>query len=212
MLGRMSVRASPNRGRGGTRPKSPIREIGIADSSPASNVSFTVQAPCGYLTNVTLNTVGCWSGTITPQPNCQWLVSLHNSCPTTAMGAQTVGSICYTAVSTQSAFVPFTISNLGVTNQDASVPSPAYSFGTRTIIIANESLLEAWLAGNKQRMYTLYGKADTNYVVKYATNVNTSSPWIPGWTNTVPASLFYNQSVLGTLSNAPVLFLRANEK
>jgi hypothetical protein len=186
--------------------------IGMASSSPVSNVTFKVQAPDGNLSNLMLNTIGCWTGTITTQPNSQWLVNLQNTCTTTAMGVQDVGSICFTAVSTHSAFVPLGVNNLTVTNQDSSVPSPVHAFGTRSVNIANESLLEAWLTGNKQRMFTLYGKANTNYVVWSTTSLTPQSQWTPDWTNTMPANLFLSQQVLGSLSNVPVLFLRANQK
>jgi hypothetical protein len=127
------------------------------------------------------------------------------------MGVQSIGSLCFTAVSTESAFVPLSLSDLVVTNQDNSLP-PTHSYGSRAVIIANRPLLETLLATNKQRSYTLYGKANTNYVVRSSINVNSPSPWTPGWTNMVPASLFYNQVLQGTYSNAPLLFLRANEK
>src|SRR5438046_1587226 len=125
--------------------------LGIAESSPASTVNFTLQAPAGHLTNVVLNTEGWWTGFITPQPGAQWLVTLQNSCTNAPMGVKTVGSICFTAVGVQSAFVPLTVSNLGVSNLDGSLPT-ALGVGNRTVIIANQPLLEARLGANLERV------------------------------------------------------------
>jgi hypothetical protein len=185
--------------------------LGIGENSSATSVSFALQAPCDHLSNVTLNATNCWSGTITPQPNCQWSITLQNSCTNTPMGVQTIGSLCFTAVSTQSAFVPLSLNNPLVTNLDGSMP-PAYSFGNRAVVIANQPLLEASRGANQQRLVTTYGKANTAYEIRETTNITTVPPWTLGWTNTVPASLFYTSPVRGPLSNAPVLFLRANER
>ena len=137
--------------------------LGIAANSPVSNVTFTLQAPDGPLGNVTLNAAGCWSvGSFTSLGNSQWAVSLENGCTVAPMGVQTIGSLCFTAISAHSAFVPFTISNLAVTNLDTSLPA-AIAFGSRSVVIANESLLEAVLGPNDERWLTLYGKANTGY-------------------------------------------------
>ena len=80
------------------------------------------------------------------------------------------------------------------------------------MVIADQALLEATLAANSQRMLTLFGKASTDYVIEFTTNLTAAPLWLPGWTNTVPASLSYTTPVPGPLSNAPVLFLRAMER
>jgi hypothetical protein len=128
-----------------------------------------------------------------------------------AMGVETIGSLCYTAVSTESAFVPLSPVNVLVTNLDGSMP-PVLPVGSRPVIIAEKPLLESSLGPNRQRMVTIYGKADTTYEITQATNLTAVSPWTLGWTNTVPAGLSFTSPVLGSLSNAPTLYLRANEK
>jgi hypothetical protein len=156
--------------------------------------------------------VGCWSvAGFTPMGNSQWSVNLQNGCAIAPMGVQTVGSLCFTAVSAQSAFVPFTISDLAVTNLDASLP-PARAFGSRPVVIANEPLLEALVGPGGERLLTLYGKANTIYETSYTADLTTASAWTAGWTNTLPASMFYSQVLQGTLSNSPAVFLRANEQ
>jgi len=127
------------------------------------------------------------------------------------MGVQTNGSICFTAASAESGFVPLLISDLIVTNQNGSLP-PAIPFSSRTVIVADKPLLEPWMSPSGHRMLTIYGKPNTTYEVRYSTNLNAHLPWTLGWTNTVPASLYYTGPVKGAASNAPALFLNANEK
>ena len=180
-------------------------------SAPAQSLSFTLAAPCGQLTNLTLDTGNRFtSANITPGTNCEWNISLQTSPTNTLFANEVVGSICFTAVSTHSAFVPLTLKNIVVTNLDNSLPV-TFGFGNRAVVIANEPLLEAWLGSSQQRMLTTYGKANTAYQIRYASNLQTPLPWTLGLTNVVPVSLFYSQQLTGVLSNAPVLFLRANE-
>ena len=185
--------------------------LGVAASSPASTVSFTLQATTGNLSNVIVNTEGCWTGIIISQPNSQWLIALRNGCSNAVGGVQTVGSVCFTAVSTHSAFVPLAVNNLLVTNLDASLP-PTHAFGSRAVIIANEPLLEATLGTSNERLLTLYGKANTTYEIQYAGGISAGSPWAVAFTNRIPASLLSSFSLAGTLSNSPSLFLRAKEQ
>lgn len=180
--------------------------LGVAASTLTPTVSFTLHAPAGHLGNLTLNTEGCWSGGLASLADSQWLVSLTNSCPSAATGVQNVGTLCFTAISAQSAFVPLTIGDL-----NAGV-SPTHIFDSRAVVIANEPLLESWLGANRQRMLTLYGIAGTSYEIRHAPTVDTPAPWNPGWTNAVPASLFTSFPLTGAASNAPSLFLRAFEQ
>lgn len=122
------------------------------------------------------------------------------------MGQRAIGTLCFNAISPRSAFVPLEITNLIVAS------SPAHNFNSRVVVIADEPLLEAWLGLNQQRMATLYGIADQAYEIRHANTVDTPVPWTPGWTNIVPASLFTSFPLTGAFSNAPNLFLRANEQ
>ena len=184
--------------------------VGAAPSSAPSAVNFTLQAPAGHLSNVVPNTTGCWTGTVTPQPNAQWLVVLKSSCTNTPMDVQTIGSLCFTAVSEHSGYVPLTINDIVVTNLDGSLPL-AFASGSRAVVIANEPLLEAWRETSGQRMLKIYGKANTSYLISYKTTLATASSWAPVLTNLVPASMSYAQGLTGVLSSAPVVFLRAKE-
>ncbi|MEI2724880.1 MAG: hypothetical protein V9H26_15480 [Verrucomicrobiota bacterium] len=181
--------------------------LAIAVDSPATGASFVIQAPAGNLNDAILSTEGCWSGTITPQSATQWLVNLQSSCIAGSAGVETIGTICFAAVSPQSAFVPLTVNSLVISNL-----APAQAFGTRAVNIANEPLLESWLDSADKRMVSIYGKPDTAYIVYQSTNATEVRPWLVGWTNTVPASLFTNSPVIGSLSNSPVLFLDALEQ
>ncbi|MCL4787210.1 MAG: hypothetical protein KJ070_10510 [Verrucomicrobia bacterium] len=181
--------------------------LAIAVDSPASGASFVIQAPAGNLNNAKLSTEGCWSGTISPQSATEWLVNLQSSCTAGSAGVETIGTICFSAVSPHSAFVPLTVNNLVISN----LP-PAQAFGTRAVNIANEPLLESWLDTSGKRMATTYGKANTSYEIRYSTDADAPSPWLVGWSNTVPADLVIHSPVGGDMSNAPVLFLKAREQ
>jgi hypothetical protein len=179
--------------------------LGIAASTPPSAVNFTLQAPDGYLSSPSLNLTGCWIGNLTPLSSSQWAVSITNTCTTTPMGVATIGSICFNAISPQSAFVPLTISDL------SGPPAPLYAFGSRAVLVADQPLLEGAMAG-RQRMLTIFGIAGKSYEVDRTADLSPPITWAPAWTNTVPASLFYNFQITGTASNASTLFLRAKEQ
>jgi hypothetical protein len=181
--------------------------LAIAVDSPSSGASFVIEAPAGNLNNAILSTKGCWSGTITPQSAAEWLVNLQSSCTAGSAGVETIGTICFSAVSPHSAFVPLTVNSLVISNL-----APAQAFGTRAVNIASEPLLEAWLDSSQKRMLTIYGQANTAYAIHQSTNLSAIRPWLPGWTNTIPASLVTKSPVSGPLSNAPVLFLDALEQ
>ena len=147
---------------------------------------------------------------LTQQTGAEWLVKLQNSCPTPA-GVRTIGSICFTAVSAQSAFVPLNISNLSATNQSGSTPV-VRSFSNRTIIIANEALLEAFRSANGQQTISLYGKPNTTYELQRTADLNPPVAWTPEWTNSVPAGMFRSLILDGPQTTAPILYLRAKEQ
>jgi len=179
--------------------------LDIAASTPPTVISFTLQAPAGNLANPTLTPEGCWTGDITPLSSSLWAVALTNNCSTTPMGVATVGSICFSAVSAQSAFVPLTIADL------VGPPTPRYAFGSRAVTIANEPLLEPWLGANQRRMATLFGITGTSYDVLQTLSLSPTS-WSTGWTHVVPNTLYTNFAITGSGSNAPTLFLRAAEQ
>jgi hypothetical protein len=139
--------------------------------------------------------------------NSQWSVAMQASNGVT--GDQIIGSVCFTPQATQSTFAPLLLSNVVITNVSGTIPGSATS-PSRAVIIANQSLLQAQISTNQQRQVTLFGKADTNYVFDYSTNLRTG--WSPGWTNAMPPPMFLTTPVQVAASNAPALFLRAREK
>ncbi len=183
--------------------------LGIAQSSPAATIGFTLKSTVDRLTNLVLNTEGCWTGSLTPQPASQWSVNLQNVCTNVPMGIKRVNSICFTALGSESAFVPITVGNLSVSNLDTFLPG-TIGVGNRAVIIADKPLLEASVGAG--RVLTTYGKANASYQIDYATNLFPTPNWAPGWTNLVPPSLSYTSPVQGSVSNEPLLFLRAMER
>ena len=184
----------------------------IVSSIPAVWVSFTIQAPTNILNNAYISVNPPFTNaSIVAGPNSQWFVNMQTSPSGGVTGDQIIGDVCFTAVSTHSAFVPVTLNNLVITNQGGSVPGGT-AFGGRVVVIADQPLLEAGLSTNKHRLLTIYGNANTDYEIDYSAKLSGSPSWIPGWTNTVPASLWYSQYLQGSFSNAPVLFLRAKQR
>lgn len=180
-------------------------------AAPAVGLGFSVSAPPGHLSNVNLDTGSRFvSSVLTPMSASQWFVSLQASPALPLAGEEVIGSLCFTATNTESAFVPITVNNFAATNVDGLIPSTD-AFGGRVVVIAVKPLLEAWLGSAKQRMVTTYGLPNTGYEIRHASALGLTPPWPVGLTNLVPASMFYSQPLTGTLSNAPVLFLRANE-
>ena len=180
----------------------------LVDSSPVAWVSFTVQAPPGIFSGATIDAGSQFTNaTITPGTNSQWFVTMQASSTNAVTGDQIIGQICFNSESTQSIFVPIVLSSLVVTNQGGSIPGPILQGGT-AVVIANQSLLEAGLTTNGQRMFTLYGKPTTPYEIDYSTNLGAKSSWSALSTNTLPANSIYMSLIQGTLSNAPVLFIR----
>jgi hypothetical protein len=124
--------------------------LGIALDSPTSGASFLIDAPAENLGSPVFTPQGCWSGTVSQQSPSQWLVSLTSTCTNVpVVGFHTIGTICFTAISQRSAFVPLTITSPVVTNW-----ATAHSYGTRAVNIANEPLMESWLDVNGKRMAT----------------------------------------------------------
>src|SRR5262245_12672719 len=87
----------------------------------------------------------------------------------------------------------------------------------------NSSRFEQRAELTRRRMITIYGKPNTAYEIRYTNNmvcegsvpnpcVVDSSLWPVGWTNVVPGSLFYSEPLPTVFSNAPILFLHANER
>lgn len=101
------------------------------------------------------------------------------------------------------------LSNLIITNEGGSIPGTA-TLGSRAVVIANQSLLQAGLTTNKLRTFTLYGKANTEYTVDYSTNL-TAPSWLPVATNTLSLNSSNAFTVQGSWSNAPLLLIRAKE-
>lgn len=186
--------------------------VQLSSSSPVTWVSFFVQAPTNLLDNPTLLAIPQFTNAlIIPVTNSEWFVTMQTDPGAGVMGPTNIAMLCFNAVATQSAFVPVLLSDLVITNQGGGVPG-ATGFGGRVVIVADQPLLEASLGTNRQRLLTIYGHPNTDYEIDYSTNLGAPSPWLPGWTNTVPATLSLSGPIPGPQSNAPVLLLRAQQR
>jgi len=181
----------------------------ISPGKPAINVSFTLQALSGDLTNVTLDTGNRFtSATVTPLSNFEWLIALQTSPTNPLLGGETVGSVCFNAVSEHSTFGRLVVKDVAATNLDGSLPTTVGS-GSGVVIIANEPLLKISLGSSGEWQLALYGKASVQYEIQYTTDLDL--PWLTGWTNTMPASMSCSQAVPPTYPQTPALFFRARE-
>jgi hypothetical protein len=186
--------------------------FGIAASLPVSTAGFILRAPAGHLGDVTLDMEDCWiESTITPESDSEWLVTLHNSCPTTPTGLQKIGNLHFTALAEESAFVRLVLDDLSVVNQDASTATPVHVWGSRAVVIANVPLVEGSLGPNRQRMATVYGIPGHAYEVRHSPAFDAASPWTLDSTITMPAGMSLSLPLNGPDAESPVLFLRANE-
>ena len=188
--------------------------LAVAAVGPVTNFSFMLGMPAGHVPSISADFGSRFvSALIVPgagtNGNAQWAFNLTTSAADPLFGAEVIGSICFTPSSAQSAFVPMSVG-------DTSVPLyPEWTvsgLGSRSVFIANEPLLEAWKSAAGDRTVTLYGKANTVYEIRQTTNLTTPRPWPLAGPQTVAVTLFTNVVVRGVLSNAPILFLDANEQ
>ena len=96
-------------------------------------------------------------------------------------GPTNVGLLSFAALTNQSsAFVPLLIGNVSGWKPDNGLTASAFGQPGRVVIIGKQSLLEAALVTNGQRMLTLYGNPGASYQMGYTTNLLTTN-WAPIW-------------------------------
>ena len=179
--------------------------------TPAKAVGFTVQGPAGHFLAPVLQTGTRFAeATVTAEGDALWRLRLRTPGPAPPVGDEMVGSLCFNVVSTDSAFVPLAVTDLVVTNIDGSLPSVAVT-SSRVVVIADKPLLEATLNAGGQRVLTVYGKADSSYVISSCSSAATPLLWTPTLTNLISTSLFYSQTLPDPLSSEPALLLKASE-
>jgi hypothetical protein len=189
--------------------------------APAGALNFTLVAPASFggvplsYSNVSLSVDSRFADAIitegTVGTNVQWQVALRTGPVSPLIGEESIGSLCFRGISTQSVFVPFVLQSLTVSNLDGSVPGASAVVG-RAVIIADQPLLEAAWSPSQERLVTTYGKANTGYEIRYASDVTTGRPWTLGMTNLLPASMFQTQPLPAPLTTVPTLFLHAKER
>jgi len=191
--------------------------------APAGALNFTLLAPSSLggvplsYSNVSLSTGSRFADATITQgtagTNVQWQVALRTGPVSPLIGDESIGSLCFRGISTQSVFVPFVLQSLTVSNLDGSVPGASAVVG-RAVIIADQPLLEAGLSPSQERLVTTYGKANTGYEIRYTNELpyTTSRPWTLGMTNLLPTNMFQTQPLTAPLNTIPNLFLHAKER
>ncbi len=123
--------------------------------------------------------------------------------------AQLLGQLNFTAISTQSAFVPLVISNV-VSIQSNGLPLVRTLAGIgRAVVVANEPLLEALPPTNPQPVLIIYGNPGSNYVVEYTLDsADKSNNWQTVWQGSIPTNLF--QVLQPAVPTNRILFFRSS--
>jgi hypothetical protein len=99
----------------------------------------------------------------------------------TLMSSQLVARLQFTAVSTQSAFVPLTLASV-TARQTNGVPVARTIPGSgRVVVVAEEPLLEALLLTNNQRQLVLYGPPGPGYIIQKSPNPGVPDQWQTAW-------------------------------
>jgi hypothetical protein len=180
-------------------------------SVPATSLSFTLSVPAGYLQDIALDIGSRFAAATMTQidPNT-WRIVAQPDAVNPLKGHEALGSICFKAIAPHSAFVPVTLSELRVNNQDGSVP-PTDAFSGRAVVIAGEPLLEATHTEKHERLVKLFGQPGTDYQLEYTFDLAEPRAWTPERTNTIPAALYVDIPLTGEFSNAPALFFRATK-
>lgn len=182
-----------------------------AASTAPFTASFTLEAPGGYLGDLSFQTDGNWTNIqVAPITASKWQITMHNNQAPPAAGLVKAGSICFTATAADSAFAPLLIDELACTGSGGA-PFGVDAVSGRAVVIGRSPLLEAWITPGRQRMATLYGLPGRTYRLLETDDLQGSPVWTPWSTNTVPTSLRIDCPVSDTLSEAPVVFMRATE-
>jgi hypothetical protein len=182
--------------------------VTLQSSLPLTSITAIMQLPVNNLTNFTLQAASpeILSTLLQPLGSNQYSLNLTLNPDLSPGNTRTLAQFGFLASpQLHSTFVPLTVAQLSGVQSDASpAPKPGTVNG-RVVIIARESLLDAWL-GNSTRMLTLYGNPGTSYELDYATNLSAPN-WQFGWH--VPMTNTY--AILSANNSLPQVYYRAVE-
>ena len=199
--------------------------IGIAVGSTVMQAGTTSSVPVNLLTSVALTNLS-FTLVYPPDRFTNWFVAISNSAigaaavqdlnPTQTLfnfgsplgqaiqGPTLIGSIYFSALPGQSAFLPLEVTGIIGSNLDGSADGDTFGQGGRVVVIGPEPLLAVPFGSNSTSLLILYGNPGTNYQVLFSTNL-LSTNWQVQWSVTMTNLIQYlpvNQTV-------PQIFYRA---
>ena len=183
--------------------------VTLQSSLPLTSISAVMQLPVANLTNFTLQAVSpeILSTLLQPLGSNRYSINLTLDPALSPGNNRTLAQFGFLASpQLHSTFVPLIVSQVSGLQPDGSpAPKPGGANG-RVVIIAQESLLDAWISSNSKRMLTLYGNPGASYELDYKTNLLAGN-WQFGWL--VPLTNTY--AVFAANGLLPQVFYRAVE-
>lgn len=173
MLGSAVLRS----GQTGTVPVQIVSTVGL------TNVESMLVTPENRLADLSLLTVAAQlqPASLQMQGPGTARLGFHTQPGQSLMSSQLVAHLQFTAVSTQSAFVPLILHSLTANQSNGVAVARTIPGAGRVVVIAEEPLLEAQVFTNSQRQLVLYGPPGPGYVVQKSTEPASPAAWQTAW-------------------------------
>jgi hypothetical protein len=170
-----------------------------------TNLSFALASPADRFTNWTITSSNASIATATVQAagSAPPLFTLVTQPAQTLQSPSLLGTIGFTALPGESAFLPVSATNILGTKADGGGVGNVTSLAGQITVVGVHPLLSSVLASNSTVVLTLYGNPGSNYQMGYSTNLS-STNWQAG------ASILMTnvQQNIEINRSAPQLFLR----
>ncbi len=186
--------------------------VGFNSSVGVNDLSVVLALKAGYLTNFVLTTpaaeIDPAAVTFTVQPDGVTTMRVKTLAGAFLLGSKNLGQLRFSAPAGRpSAFVPLKIQQITGKKADTSPVANLIAQSGRAVVIGQESLLEAGLAG-QDRSLTLYARPVAAYALEYSTSLGSSAHW-QRMTPIVVNNLV--TPVVGPSGSFPQVFYRAVE-
>ena len=121
-----------------------------------TNLHFTLVYPDSRFTNWTISVTNSTiaTGTVQILDSSHGLYGVAAKSGQMLQGPTVIGSILFSALPGSSAFIPLLVTNVAGTKADGSPAGNITGQPGRVVVVGSQSLLEAWLSTDRQRMLT----------------------------------------------------------
>jgi hypothetical protein len=173
--------------------------LSLFSSAPVTNVTFTLDAPVGLLTNVTVQSLapGTWSVEQFPAGASHSTITLSTTNASALVGTNAVAQVNFVVVAGQpSSFTSLLSSSVSSLKADGTPVPACAGGGGELVLVGSRSLLEGRVLPGGEQDLCLYGPLTSNYVLQ-----STATPGITGSWQKVSS---------GTLTNLMQLFPGVN--